>query len=410
MTWLDSALHLIGLERRDHRPSNWTPELAALFGATPTAAGVSVTAETAMQSPTFCAAVRVIAETIGAMPIHIFEKGPDGARDRVSDHPAADLIGNDWSPWEGGADTRTALQVDCILHGEAFARVLRVGNRPKEIHRLDPRSVTVDRSGSEPVFKVKSGSTVENVDWRQILYLATPGSAPGRPMCLLHLLREAIGLDLVMARHQSRVFSNGARPSGVLKAGPNKVSPEQLAFLRKQFAEHGGDSSGGTLILEDGFDFTQLQFSSVDLQFLELRRLAGQDIARGLKVPATLVGDFDRAVWKNVEELQRQFLTMTLLPWIERWTSALSRVLLTPDERQSMYLEFVVEDLLRGDITARFTAYRQAAGGAFLTPNEIRGLENRPPIEGGDKLILQAGQSGSADEPPAVPAKPRAVA
>lgn len=409
MKWLDSALRTIGLERRDSRLSDWTPALAAIFGA-PTAAGVSVTPESALTSPTFCAAVRVIAETLGAMPIHIYEKGPDGARDRVSDHPAAELLGGDWSPWEGGVDTRTALQVDCILHGEAFARVLRVGTRPKEIHRLDPRGVTIDRSGSEPVFKVKINGQVESLDWREVVYLSTPGSAPGRPMCLLHLSREAIALDLVMARHQSRVFSKGARPSGLLKAGPNKISPEQLAFLRKQFEDHGGDSSGGTLILEDGFDFTQLQFSSVDLQFLELRRLAGQDISRALKVPATLVGDFDRAVWKNVEELQRQFLTMTLLPWIERWTGALSRVLLTPTERQSMYLEFVVEDLLRGDITARFTAYRQAAGGAFLTPNEIRALENRSPIEGGDKLILQAGQVGSDDAPPAVPAKPRAVA
>lgn len=408
--WLDNVLNLIGLERRDSRLSAWTPELAAIFGATPTAAGVSVTAETAMQSPTFCAAVRVIAETLGAMPIHVYEKGANGARDRVGDHPASDLLGGNWAPWESGTDTRTALQVDCILHGEAFARLLRVGNRPKELHRLDPRSVTVDRSGTEPVFKVKIGSQVENVDWRHMLYLATPGSAPGRPMCLLHLLREAIGLDLVMAQHQSRVFSKGARPSGVLKAGPNKVSVEQLEFLRKQFNDHAGDQSGKTLILEDGFQFEQMQFSSVDLQFLELRRLAGQDIARGMKVPATLVGDFDRAVWKNVEELQRQFLTMTLLPWIERWTGALSRVLLAPDERQTMYLEFVVEDLLRGDITARFTAYRQAAGGAFLTPNEIRALENRPPIDGGDQLILQAGQTGSADEPPAVPAKPRVVA
>ncbi|MFT3724649.1 MAG: phage portal protein [Hyphomonadaceae bacterium] len=408
--WLDRLLNSVGLERRDHSLSAWSPELAALFGAQPSAAGVSVTAETAMRSPTFLACTRLIAETLGSLPIHVFEKGPNGERTRASDHPVSQLLSGDWAPWESGCDTRTALQVDVILHGQAFARVLKANGKPREIHRLEPSAVAVDRSGPEPVFRTKINGEEERLDWREVVFVSTPGSAPGRPMSLVNLLREAIGLDLVMAEHQGRIFANGARPAGLLKAGPNKIGAEQLEFLRKQFSDHAGAKSGKTLILEDGFDFKELQFNSVDLQFLELRRLAGQDIARGMKVPGTLVGDLERATWRNVEELNRQFVTVTLLPWIERWTGALARVLLTPVERQTLYLEFIPEDLLRGDITARFTAYRQAAGGAFLTPNEIRELENRSPIDGGDKLILQAGQSGSADQPSAAPAKPRAVA
>lgn len=407
--WLDRALNFIGLQRRDHGLSAWSPELAAIFGATPTAAGVAVTPETALQSPTFLACVRVIAETLGAMPIHLYEKGQDGARERVSDHPAADLLGGDWSPWESSTDTRTALQVDVILHGEAFGLVIRAGGRPKEIHRLDPRGCSVDRSGDEPVIKAKINGAERRIDWRDVIHIATPGAAGGRAMSLTNMLREAIGLDLIMAQHQSRIFANGARPSGVLKY-KGKVGTEFLERLRAQFASHSGSGSGSTIILEDGMDFDALTMKSVDLQFLELRKLAGQDIARGMKVPGTLVGDLERATWRNVEELNRQFLQMTLLPWIERWTGALTRALLTPAERRTMYLEFLPEDLLRGDITARFTAYRQAAGGAFLTPNEVRQLENRSPIEGGDQLILQAGQSGSADEPPVAPPKPRAVA
>jgi HK97 family phage portal protein len=155
------------------------------------------------------------------------------------------------------------------------------------------------------------------------------------------------------------------------------------------------------MILEDGMDFAQIAFSSVDLQFLELRRFAVQEIARVLRVPLTLVGDFDRAVWRNVEELARQFVTTTLMPWAEIWQAGLERILLTPDERRSHFIEPVFDDMLRGDIAARFTAYRQAGGGAWLTRNEIRALDNRPPVPGADDLILQAGQ---ADEPPPAPA------
>jgi HK97 family phage portal protein len=199
------------------------------------------------------------------------------------------------------------------------------------------------------------------------------------------------------------LFANGARPSGVLEYA-KAVTPEILKRLRDSFnsAHAGGANAGKTLILEDGMSFKQLEFSSVDLQFLELRRFAIQEIARAFKVPGTLIGDLERATWRNVEELARQFLQFTLLPWLEIWQAALTRVLLTPAERSRYFLEFIVDDLLRGDLAGRFAAYRNAVGGAWLTPNEARQLDDRPPVKGGDELIRQAGQSdtGAVAAPP----------
>ena len=118
-------------------------------------------------------------------------------------------------------------------------------------------------------------------------------------------------------------------------------------------------------------------------------------------MPGTLIGDLERATWRNVEELARQFLQFTLLPWLEVWQAAFTRTLLKPEERGDFFLEFVVDDLLRADLAARFAAYRNAVGGAWLTPNEARRLDNRPPVEGGDTLIRQAGQSetGAPESP-----------
>jgi phage portal protein BeeE len=90
-------------------------------------------------------------------------------------------------------------------------------------------------------------------------------------------------------------------------------------------------------------------------------------------------------------------MTFSVLPWLDAWQSTLERVLLTPEERGSLFVEFKIDDLLRGDHAARFAAYRNAVGGSWLTPNEARALENRSPIEGGENLILQAGQGAPAD-------------
>src|SRR5690606_40354779 len=100
-------------------------------------------------------------------------------------------------------------------------------------------------------------------------------------------------------------------------------------------------------ILEDGTEFEPIQFSSTDAQFLELRRFVIEEIARAFRVPPTLLGDLQRATWRNSEEMGRQFLQLCLLPWLEVWQGALTRTLLRPEEREEYFLEFVVDDLLR---------------------------------------------------------------
>ncbi|HEX2527443.1 MAG TPA: phage portal protein [Geminicoccus sp.] len=385
--------HFFGIEKRWDLASS-SPEILALFGATPTAAGVHVSAESALRSPTTLAAVRAISESVGSLPFHLFRRRPNGSRERDNDPPAAALLAGDWCPWSGAVESKTGLQMDALLHGAGLAQVIRTGTTPRELHRLDPRDVTRDTSGPEPRFKFSVNEIERTLDWRDTLYLPTPGSIGGRVVCLVHLAREAIALDLLMAEHQARLFSNGARPAGVLKYG-KALPPDVAKRLRESFAaaQAGGGNSGKTLVLEDGMDFAPLQFSSTDSQFLELRRLVTQEIARAFKVPGTLIGDLDRATWRNVEELMRQFVQTCLMPWAEVWQSALERVLLTPEERREYFIEAVFDDLLRGDLAGRFTAYRQATGGSWLTPNEVRALDNRPPIDGGDELIRQAGQA-----------------
>jgi HK97 family phage portal protein len=398
---LDGIRKFFGWERRDFALTD--AALLELFGGRPTAAGVSVTAATALRSPTALACTRAISETLGALPLHVYRRTADG-RERVTDHPAAKLLAGDWAPWESGVSTRTQLQVDAILHGAGYGLVLRAGGQPKEIHRLDSAATTCDTSGPEPRFKVRLKDGERVYPWQDIVVIRTPGGSAARPLCIVDLAREAIGVDLVMAEHQAKLFSNGARPSGVLKTGSQKLSDEAFKRLRAswQAMYSGGENAGKTAILEAGMDFEQLAFSSVDAQFLELRKLAATEIAKAYRVPGTLAGDLDRATWKNVPELNQQFVSMCLLPWGEVWTAALSRCLLSPAERDELYIELIPDDLMRGDITARFTAYRQAAGGSWLTPNEVRKRENLPAVEGGDELIKQAGQ-GAGGDPAAEP-------
>ena len=138
------------------------------------------------------------------------------------------------------------------------------------------------------------------------------------------------------------------------------------------------------------FDDAKLQtfaFSSVDAQFMELRRFAIDEIARVFRVPPHMLFEMGRATWGNSEEMGATFVRYTLLPWIEAWQDAYSRVLLDPDEGDAFSIEFIVDDLLRADTATRFSAYSQAIAARILNPNEVRAMENRAPYEGGDEFL-----------------------
>jgi HK97 family phage portal protein len=201
------------------------------------------------------------------------------------------------------------------------------------------------------------------------------------------LAREAIALSLAMEQHQARLFANGARPAGVLRL-KGRIPPATLERLQADFAQKWGGAagSGRTMILEDDASFDPLTFSSVDLQFTDLRRYQVAEIARALRIPLHLLGDWERATWSNAETAGLQFVSFTLMPWLKHWEGAIRRALLSPDERRTYYAEFLVDDLVRADIAARFEAYAKAATNGLFTINEIRSLENRAPLPGGDEL------------------------
>ena len=373
-------------------------DLPGLMG-TPSSAGVPVNATTAMRSPTVLGCVRILSEVVGSLPVHVYRRSTDGSRERDTRHEAGQVISQP-NPWTGGAEQRTRMMVDCLLHGQAFARVLRARGKPKEMHRIDPSAVTVkiDERTLEPSYHVsqKLGGPIV-LKWQDVVHVQTPGSLLDDPLKLIDLAKDAIGLDVAMQRYEGRAFSAGGRPSGLLKVPP-RTPPERRREIHAEWTEaHGGGNVGKTAIIDDTMDWKAISMTMVEADFLQLRKHAAAEINRVFKVPEVLNGVTDRAVWRNVEELTQVFLDMALVPWLDAWVAAYSKCLLTKEERSTLFLEFKVDAIVKANLQARYAAYRQASGGSWFTPNEIRKLENVPPIAGGDELLLQAGQAPAAE-------------
>lgn len=385
-------------------------QLAAIFGITTTISGAAVTPVTAMRCQPFGSGARLISESIASLPVHVYDKNADGSKQRDANNIIHELLDDTPSEIESAFSFKSEMQLDCILHNDAYAYINRVNGQIREMVRLPSLAVTVDvnpvtmvpvytyaRANGEPVKYAAD----------EIFHLKGLGCHSS-----VYLAREAIGLALTLEKHAARLFGSGARPSGILKT-TQVLGPGTIERLRNSFeAQHGNGQSGKTLILEQGFDFTATQFNSVDTQFLEMRKFQIEEIARALRIPPHMIFEMGRATWSNSEQMGEDFRTYSLMGWIKRWEGEIRLKLLTAEERKLKTVEFNVDGFVRADLAARFEAFAKACGGPWMAPDEVRALDNRSPIEGGEALRPAANATGVTDpskgEPEPKP-KPRPV-
>lgn len=361
--------------------------LASWLSGGPTAAGAAVTPDSAMRCSAVYASVKVLSESVAQLPLILYRRDGDGGKERATDHPLYTLLHDQPNPWTTSFDFRLSMQMDVGLRGNAYAFVNRVNGVVRELVQLPAAnvSVVVDDWTAEPVYRVSQpDGTQAEYGPADILHLRTLGS-PHAGLSPIELAREAIGLSIAMEKHAARVFGNGARPSGVFKYPGQLGASAQKALKESWEAAFQGENAQRTAVLEQGMEYQPLQFSSVDLQFLELRRHQIAEIARIYRIPLHMLQDLERTTHNNAEHMGRQFLTFTLLPWLKLWEQSIRRVLLSEDERGDLLAEHLVDDLARAEMAARFAAYASAVTNGLLSPNEIRAAENRPPYQGGDR-------------------------
>lgn len=351
--------------------------LSSLFGAAQTLSGASVTPASAMMCAPVSAAVRSISEAVGQLPLHVYKRLPDGGKEPATGHPLYRLLGDAPNAWTPASLFRSQVTADALLQPYGgFAQIVRVDGKPYELIRLDPQlsSIVVDFSNFEPLYVVKADgkNPAREIPVADIIHIHSPAYRPSRG--LVGEGREAIALCMVLEQHAARLFGNGARPSGVLSL-KNNVTADTIAKAKASWqAAHGGANSGGTAVVPADASWQALTFSSVDAQFLELRKFAIAEIARLFRVPLHMLMESDRAMPRSIEALGQEFITMTLLPWLKRWEQALELKLLAPEERDQFCIEFNLDAFARADLLARSQALSVAVAARILNPNEARSI------------------------------------
>jgi HK97 family phage portal protein len=396
---------LAGAERKS-TVLDWIPEFLRYPDSK---SGVMVNWKTALDVTTVLACGRVVSEGTAQVPLKLHRTRADGrGSDLATDHSLYIVLHRRPNTWQTSFEFRETLCFHLLLCGNAFAFINRVGDgRIKELIPIEPGRVEVFRAKD---FSLSYRVTAEDGSQQTfpqeaIWHLRGPSWDSWRGLEAVKLAREAIGLAISTEASQALLHKNGAQAGGVVSVEP-ALGPERYSQLEAWIdAKITGPNKHKPLLLDNGAKWFQTSLSSVDAQHLETRKHQVEEICRAFRVMPIMVGLADKtATYASAEQMFLAHVVHTLGPWYQRIEQSGDVNLLTAREReQGYFIKHNVNALLRGAFKDRTDGYAKAlgAGGApaWLTPNDIRELEDMNPVKGGDELPKPTNVAPPAKKP-----------
>ena len=378
---------------RDKPKSGGKPggNFSFLFGGT--FSGKHVNETTAMQTSAVYACVRILAEAIAGLPLHVYERTPEGGKKLLVNHPLYQLLHDEPNPEMTSFIFRETLMAHILLWGNAYAQIVRDGRgHPVALYPLLPNRTTVERTPRGDLvytYQGEEGAPIK-LPREQVLHIPGLGFDGLIGYSPIAMAKNAIGMALATEEYGARFFGNGANPGGTLEhPGTIKDIDRLRASWNEKF--RGVDNAHSVAILEEGMKFNPISIPPEQAQFLQTCKYQIGEIARIFRVPPHMVGDLEKSSFSNIEQQSLEFVMFTLNPWVRRLEDSLTQSLLLPSENGQLLVRFNVDGLLRGDYASRMRGYAIGRQNGWLSANDIRSLEKLnliPAQDGGDLYLV----------------------
>lgn len=329
---------------------------------------------------------------------------------KAIEHPLYKLLHDEPNPEMTSFVFRETLMSHLLLWGNAYAQIIRNGKgQVVALYPLMPNRMTVDRDPNGRIYYTYSVNESDNPKLRklgqirmtkdEIFHIPALGFDGLVGYSPIAMAKNAIGMAMACEEYGAKFFANGASPSGVLEHPGNIKDPDKLRESWNTLFQGSGNSHK-IAVLEEGLKYQPIGISPNEAQFLETRKFQIDEIARIFRVPPHMVGDLDKSSFSNIEQQSLEFVKYTLDPWVTRWEQAIHRSLLLESEKTDYFAKFNVDGLLRGDYQSRMNGYSVGIQNGFLSPNDIRSLENMdliPDNLGGNLYLVNGSMQKLSD-------------
>jgi HK97 family phage portal protein len=365
------------------------PMLYAALGGYASNTGVPVTPFTALQAAAVYACVKFISQDIAMLRPFLRRRIGKGQWVLETRHPLLKILAKP-NPWQTRFEFMSYWVTSLLLRGNGFVVVERDQfGEPTALVPVAPDRVTIMLSPEGDLwYRINShrlgyGIVIPQDDMLHLKNISMDGYVGVSPIAIA---QDVIGLALATQQHGGILFRQGGQIGGVI-THPGRLSKEASERIGNSWREtHSGvQNAHKVAILEEGMQFAKIAMTNEDAQFLETRRFQVIDICRLYGVPPHKLGELDKATLNNIEQQSQQYVDAALKPIAESISQLFDAHLLFEDERVILQNRMDFDEVTRGDLASRYSAYQIGVLNGWLSRNEVRAKENMDPIEGGDE-------------------------
>lgn len=357
-------------------------------------AGVDLSDRSVIGLPAVWACVNLLAGTIASLPLVVYRTDGNGERSIARDHSLYRLLHDSPNYDQTAVDFWEYVATSLELWGNAYARVERSVGKVVNLHPINPALVVPRRLANGTIeYRWSQGGKQYVETDKTMLHVRGFGGDPLGGMSTLHFGVQAFGLARAAQAAAGSTFRNGMRPS-VQLAFPEFLTDDQFKLVNDRLIDQymGAMNAGRPYIAEGGGKIEAISINPVDAQLLEILGLSIEQVCMMFQVPPVMIGYTSKSSsWPSSTEQQGLILQkFTLRRRLKRIEQALEKQLLTSADRAAgITIEFNIEGLLRADSTGRARYYQVMTMIGGMTINEVRRLENLPPVEGGEVPRIQ---------------------
>lgn len=365
----------------------------AFFGGT-SYSGRTVTLDGAMKLSAWWACVRLISETLGTLPLAVYERTNGESRPRP-DHPLHRIIhlspNADQTPvefWEG------QVAPICIV-GNSYAEKVFLNDRLVALQPIafDECRVTRQENGGLLYTFLENGAK-RSLPESRVFHIRGFGTGGDMGLSPIAYARNTLGGAADTEEAAARMFGTGMRASGFMTS-PQVLTADQRRQAREKIIKplEGPEAEGAIGLLEGGWKWQPSNITPKDAEMILSRRFNVEDICRWMGVPPILVGHAGegQTMWgSGVEQIMLGWLVLGLRAYIRRIEAAINKRLVLPAEQGRIYAEYNIDGLIRADSAGRAELMGALAQNGLRTRNELRRLDNFPPVPGADQLTVQS--------------------
>jgi HK97 family phage portal protein len=325
----------------------------AMGSGEPTASGEIITEQNVTNISTAYAAIRLLGESVGTLPLKVYEHLPNGRQESPL-HSLSYLLNGIPNPDQTSADMIEALVFSMATNGNGYIEVTRDGQGiVTELYPLPALATTPVRNANGSItFETRDANGEKRNILPKNMIHAKLGSLDGlKGISPVHASRQTLGLSQALVKAGSRHFGNGSRPGGILNVGSD-MTPEQISQFKIAWEQQqSGLNQGRVAVLPVTAKYEPMGFSPEDSQYLATRELQIRDIAAIWRIPSHLLGDNTRMATANHEQSALSLLQDTLTPYIVKIQNAFEQKLLpaTKGVRSKFFIKFDLTDRLKTD-------------------------------------------------------------